>query len=105
MDSSFNRHAGVKILLFSMLLSFAPTVSHAACVMPNGAPNAGAGDIAYINDDDVMQYCNGSDWISMGGGGGAGGLPTCADNEVPQYDDGTDTWGCTALPAATAPSG
>lgn len=42
----------------------------AACDMPGGAPDAAAGDIIYNTDHNVIQYCNGTDWVGMGGGGG-----------------------------------
>ena len=75
--------------------------AHAACGMPGGAPNAQAGDIAYNIDEAVMQYCNGANWINMGGGGGGGGsMPVCADNEILRYDDGDDEWDCVAMASA-----
>lgn len=46
--------------------------AYAACTMPGGAPDAQAGDIVFNNDEAIMQYCNGTDWVGMGGGSGGG---------------------------------
>ncbi len=46
---------------------FIATPAHAACVNPVGDH----GDMLYNRDHTVMQYCNGTDWIGMGGGGAA----------------------------------
>lgn len=40
-----------------------------ACTVPNGS----AGDIIYNNSEDVMQFCDGTDWRSMGVGPKTGG--------------------------------
>ena len=37
------------------------------------SPNGRAGDIVYNQDNLVMQYCNGNDWVAMGPVGGTGG--------------------------------
>lgn len=47
------------------------TPANAACTMPGGAPDAGAGDIIFNGPPhNVMQYCNGANWVPMSGGGG-----------------------------------
>ncbi len=45
-----------------------PHAAHAACINPVGDH----GDMLYNRDHTVMQYCNGTDWMAMSGGGGAG---------------------------------
>ncbi|MGH1404827.1 MAG: LamG domain-containing protein [Alphaproteobacteria bacterium] len=68
------------------------------CTSPIGAN----GEIVFNSDHDVMQYCNGNEWIAMGpqgdGGGGctnptglAGELRYNADLNVVQYCEG-DEW-------------
>lgn len=44
--------------------------AHAACTLPDGI----GGDLVYNSDHYVLQYCNGTDWIGLGGtmGGGPG---------------------------------
>lgn len=64
-------------LLLTFIVTTALLGSHtpasAACTMPGGAPDAGAGDIVFNGaPHNVMQYCDGTKWVSMGGGGGAG---------------------------------
>lgn len=75
------------------LLILMAAVPARACPMPDGAPAAVAGAIAFNNDEGVMQYCNGSDWIGMGGGGsGGGGSAAWADitGKPAGFADGTD---------------
>lgn len=79
-----------------------PSAARADCAMPDNppgtpAPDAQAGDIAYNIDAAVMQYCNGANWIAMGGSGGS--MPECDDGEMLQYDDGDDEWACVAASA------
>ena len=57
---------------------FHPVSAYAACSNPTGE----AGEMMYNFDHKVMQYCNGSDWQSMGttaGGGDAGGNDPAPD--------------------------
>ncbi len=61
----FNEIAYYSAVTFALL--FISTSAHAACVNPVGDH----GDMLYNRDHTVMQYCNGSDWIGMGGGGAA----------------------------------
>lgn len=53
-----------------MTLVGAHGTAHAQCTLPNGT----AGEQFYNTTHNVMQYCNGSDWVNMGaiGGGGTG---------------------------------
>ena len=62
-------------LLFTLLAITALAVlhgtAHAQCTVPNGV----AGEQFYNTSHNVMQYCNGSAWVNMGGiGGGGGGM-------------------------------
>ena len=64
-------------LIFSGIVSIVSLTfaapAHAACTMPNSAPDAEAGDIAFNIDEEVMQYCNGADqWVNMGAPASAG---------------------------------
>ena len=82
-------------------LAGSTTPANAACTMPGGAPDAGAGDIIFNGPPhNVMQYCNGTNWVSMagGGGGGVGSLPNAqvwigdgADEAQPQTISGDAT--------------
>lgn len=63
-------------LFLTFMLTTALVGSHdrayASCTMPGGAPNAEAGDIIFNGPPhNVMQYCNGANWVPMSGGGGA----------------------------------
>jgi hypothetical protein len=54
-------------LRFAFLLAlavFAPTAAHAACSSPAG----NAGDIQYSSIQNIMVYCNGTNWVAMGSG-------------------------------------
>lgn len=53
----------MRTILFAFLcLSFASLPARAACVAPDGD----AGTQMYNSTHNVMQYCNGDDWIAMG---------------------------------------
>ncbi|MEX0956417.1 MAG: tail fiber domain-containing protein [Rhizobiaceae bacterium] len=58
------------LTIMAALFLFAPGSASAACTGPEGD----AGTILYNTDHDVMQYCNDSNWVAMGGGGEAGGV-------------------------------
>lgn len=75
--------------MLTLLLS--PAAARAGCPMPDGAPDAVAGDIAFNNDEGVLQYCDGSDWIGTSGGGD-GGSAAWADitGKPPGFADGID---------------
>ena len=73
-------------LLAALSALLFPATVHALCVNPPGDK----GDQIYNSSHDVMQYCNGSKWISMGGGGGFN--LSCAAGQVAGFD-GTD-WVC-----------
>ncbi len=73
-------------LLAALSALLFPATAHALCVNPPGDK----GDQIYNSSHDVMQYCNGSKWISMGGGGGFN--LSCAAGQVAGFD-GTD-WVC-----------
>lgn len=103
----FNGRIIISGIVSLVSLSFAGP-AYAACAMPDNppgtpAPDAQAGDMVFNIDDSIMQYCNGTNWMAVGGGGGSS-LPTCADNEILQYDDPGDEWECVAMPGAV-PSG
>jgi hypothetical protein len=94
-------------IVFLISTSIAGPVQ-AACTMPGGAPNAQAADVVYNTDHNVMQYCNGTNWVAMGSSGGGGGgttLPTCTNGQIVVYDLANAEWDCANLPAATPPSG
>jgi len=44
-----------------LALFLVPVAAHAACTIPDGE----AGEQIYNADYNVMQFCNGTDWISM----------------------------------------
>jgi hypothetical protein len=90
------------LLLIAIVAVGYPSAARADCAMPDSppgtpAPDAQAGDIAYNIDAAVLQYCNGSNWIAMGGSGGS--MPECNDGEMLQYDGGDDEWACVAASA------
>ena len=71
-----------------------------------------SGELIFNSDDNVMQYCDGSDWIGLGpasaGGAGcsdpsgdAGSLIYNSDFNILQYCDGGDWRGIGADPTAT----
>ncbi|MCB9988797.1 MAG: DUF1566 domain-containing protein [Rhodospirillales bacterium] len=46
------------VILFLLL----PSTAHAACSSPAGVE----GEITYLTDESMMQYCDGTNWIAMG---------------------------------------
>lgn len=52
---------------------FGSSSAYAACSGPAGD----AGKIVYNDDHNVMQFCNGTDWVSMVGGVAPSVFPTC----------------------------
>lgn len=57
-------------MLLAGLIAVLPATLEAACSDPSG----GAGDQFYNTSYNVMQYCNGTDWINMGARGTGGNL-------------------------------
>lgn len=57
-------------LLLALVLLSLPRGAFAVCTGPAGT----AGDQIYNSNYNVMQYCNGSNWINMGTAGGIGPL-------------------------------
>ena len=80
-DKKNMKHSPIRLLqtiLISMTLVGAHGTAHAQCTLPNGT----AGEQFYNTTHNVMQYCDGTKWVSMGGGGGAGfGASCCATVE------------------------
>ena len=76
------RYFETRILLtFIMATALIGSNAHAACTMPGGAPDAGAGDIIFNGPpNNVMQYCDGTNWVAMSGGGG--GVPELPSAEI-----------------------
>lgn len=71
----------------SVLIALAcltPRSAHAVCANPAGS----AGDQIYNTTYSVMQYCNGTNWIGMGGGGQAP-VGVSGTAGAVQYSDGT----------------
>jgi hypothetical protein len=62
------RHIFPILILAALTLGAAHTAS-AACTDPVREEGA----IVYNDDHNTMQFCNGTQWIAMGGGGGGGG--------------------------------
>ena len=62
-------------LLILALVAAMPHKAFAACTTPTGA----AGDIIYNGTYNVLQYCNGTNWVNAGSLGSAGGTLTSGD--------------------------
>lgn len=62
------------LMLIALPLLLAGTISpgraYAACANPTGT----IGEIFYNGDFNVMQFCDGTDWVGMGGGSGGAGV-------------------------------
>ncbi len=76
------------LLFFLGLVSFSG-LALADCSNPEGP----AGRQMYNSTYNVMQFCDGTLWQSMKGGGTLAGLD-CADGELAKWNDGTATWIC-----------
>ncbi|MBI1290188.1 hypothetical protein GC173_02945 [bacterium] len=70
-------------------LTMTSGVAWADCV----GPSAKAGQQMFNGTYSVMQYCNGTDWIAMGGGG-IDTLKTlsCSSGQIAKWDE--DSWEC-----------
>ena len=64
----------MRIILFLFLFLF-PMHVFAAFSNPSGV----AGDQMYNSTHSVIQYCDGTDWTAMGGGGGSGRYFACSN--------------------------
>lgn len=80
-----------------------PAAAYAACLVPNG----NEGDLVYNSTYKVVQFCNGTQWVSTGGSTDTLATLSCANGEIAKWN-GT-TWACAAdasgmsgLPALTA---
>ena len=60
-------------LLYAFALIAAVTGSHGVAYAQCTVPPGNAGEQFYNTTHNVMQYCNGSDWVNMGAIGGGGG--------------------------------
>jgi hypothetical protein len=72
-----------KFLIAAAALSFVlvPALARAACSNPAGDE----GEMLYNGDYNVMQFCNGTDWIAAGAINPAAGSGTCSN---PAGDEG-----------------
>lgn len=78
----------MRILLLTLALWLIAAPAYAVCSGPSGTE----GEIMYNADYKTMQFCDGTNWWSMKGGGG-GGL-SCPDGDI-QYASG-GTWACSS---------
>lgn len=78
------------LFILICLVFLMPKDARAACASPVGEE----GEQVYNSTHDVMQFCDGTDWISMSGGGDTLLGLSCSNGEVAQYD-GSD-WVCSA---------
>ncbi len=62
------------VILFLSVFSVLP--AHAACINPVGDH----GDMLYNRDHTVMQYCNGTNWVSMDASRAGGGSDNLGDH-------------------------
>jgi hypothetical protein len=62
-------------LLVAALAALTPHAAFAGCLTPNGI----AGDIIYNGTYNVLQYCNGTNWIDAGSLNASGGALTSGD--------------------------
>lgn len=92
--SLFFRRFALIALAIPALFSL-PSAAYAACSSPAGA----AGDQIYNSTFNLMQFCNGADWINMGGVASSAlvGLTDvdvtgAADGNCLVYDSGTSKW-------------
>jgi hypothetical protein len=71
----------------ALALMLAPGTAFADCSTPTGT----AGDQIYNNTYNVMQFCNGTDWVNMGssGGGGGGGISDGDKGDITVSSSGT----------------
>ena len=83
----------IAVYMLPVFVLFFAAPAQADCTspaMPDGA-------IFYNNDFNVMQYCDGTNWVAMSGHA----IPTCSDGETLNYSS-VNGWECQA---AAAPSG
>lgn len=59
---TFSLPIRLSLLVLLLLAAMAPRAAFAACTSPAG----NAGDISYSSTQNIMAYCNGTAWISMG---------------------------------------
>lgn len=80
----------MRILLLTLiiiLMGISPNTARADCT----SPNSQEGGIEYFPGDPGLRFCDGSDWLPVGGGGG-GGLPSCPDDDTLVSESGS--WVC-----------
>lgn len=63
------------LLLLTIITFFTPTESNAACA----SPTANAGEMIYNSTENVMQFCNNTDWVNMGMYNSAAGTAGCVN--------------------------
>lgn len=82
--------------IMGVLLFLSPLSANAACTNPAGVE----GNQVYNTTHKVMQYCDGTTWISMKGGVGSGtdtlSTLSCTDGQVAKWNNGGGVWECAA---------
>ncbi len=86
------RYLSLFILSLIMILGFGIERA-AACSSPAG----NEGQVIYNDDHNVMQFCNGTDWIGMAGGAvDTLSELSCSDGQVAVWNNGGSVWQCGA---------
>ena len=58
---TFRIHSSVSLLAAALFVATSPRLAIAACAIPTGE----AGEMVYNGDYATMQYCDGTNWVSM----------------------------------------
>lgn len=77
------KHCGILSAAFAVVLYLTTAPAIAACSNPAG----NAGDVEYSSIQNIMAYCNGTSWVSMGATSGFSGSGTA--NFVPLWSNST----------------
>ena len=86
------------LTLMVILIGVAPGTARADCT----SPNSPEGGVDYFPGDPGIRFCDGNDWIPVGGSGGSGGggsgpidTSFCDDGEAMVFDSDTAGMRCT----------
>ncbi|MCI5059487.1 MAG: hypothetical protein MRY79_00280 [Alphaproteobacteria bacterium] len=81
----------LKVVVIVGLLAFLPVSAKAACTNPAGTE----GQQMYNTTYKVMQFCDGTNWVSMKGGTATTlDALSCADGEVAKWNNAGSAWEC-----------
>ena len=90
--SKLKSQSSLAVLMAIPLLTFSATSAHAVCINPAGTE----GEVVYNTTHNVMQFCDGTDWVSMARNEDTltDVLAPCNNEDVAKWNTAATEWQC-----------